>query len=64
MIFIREVSEVEVDKPKIADVQASWGPVLLRIHDHDGGRIYITCINSEAAHAAADAINLAIGAKL
>ena len=66
MITTTKIREVTMANPSHADVPAY--PLTesgeLRICDSDGACIYIACTNREAAQAAADAINLAIGAKL
>jgi hypothetical protein len=66
MITAPDISEVAMEHPAHADVPTypNRDYIELRICDRDGGLIHIACINREAAQAAADAINLAIGAKL
>jgi hypothetical protein len=66
MITDTDIKEVTMTRPAHADVPGAPNRdyIELRITDKDGARIYIACISREAAQAAADAINLAIGAKL
>jgi hypothetical protein len=66
MITTPGISEVTMAYPAHADVPTypNRDFLELRITDNDGACIYIACIKLEAAQAAADAINLAIGAKM